>query len=395
MAFEQENNQVLPPKERTVLIVAGEASADQIGSNLVYAMRRLDPGIRFSGIGGQRMSEAGVSILIPASQLAVVGLTEVFSKLHRILSAYVRLKYILRNSPPDLLILMDYPDFNLVLAREAKRHRIPVLYYISPQVWAWRRGRVKKIAKRVDRMAVILPFEEAFYRRQGLDVSYVGHPLMDNAPPHGNRGQAMDELGLTGRGPILGLLPGSRNEEIKNVLPSLIGAAEILQERYPSLQCVLPLASTISAQRVLPWIRKTALNIRLFDGNIYKVLAACDLALVTSGTATLETAIMEVPMIIVYRVSSLTYQVAQRVVKVPHIGLVNLVAGKRVVPEFIQKEVTPRRLADEAVNILESGEVRGNMVKTLRRVKEMLGGGGASERTAIIALQMMGTYWNQ
>ncbi|MGD9041533.1 MAG: lipid-A-disaccharide synthase, partial [Desulfobacteraceae bacterium] len=230
---------------KDVMIVAGEASADLHGSNLVRAIKRLDATIRFYGVGGRQMEEAGVKILIPASDMAVVGLTEVFNKLPRIAKANRTLKNLLKNNPPDLLVPIDYPGFNIHLAGHAKRYSVPVLYYISPQVWAWRTGRIKKIAKRVDRMAVILPFEERFYIEKGVDVDYVGHPLLDSIPHHLDKDEMTRKMGLENAHPVIGLLPGSRNEEIRNHLPVMIKAVEILSSQYPRLRGLLLIAPTI------------------------------------------------------------------------------------------------------------------------------------------------------
>jgi lipid-A-disaccharide synthase len=375
--------------KKFVLIVAGEASADLHGSNLVRAMRRINPEISFCGIGGEKMEAAGVEILFTSSQMAVVGLTEVFARLPYILRAYRRLKTMLKKNNPDLMILIDYPAFNIRLARYAKRFHVPVLYYISPQVWAWREGRIKKISRRVDRMSVILPFEEAAYRKYGLDPDYVGHPLMDTVPRGLTRGEAIRAMGLEKGPPILGLLPGSRREEIDNLLPAMVKAAEILSSRYHGLRCLLPLASTVSPHLVDGLIGRSSVEIKMIQGDIYTALAACDLALVASGTATLETAIMGIPMIIVYRLSPISYWIGKMVVKVPFIGLVNLVAGEKVVPELIQAEVTPHRLAEEADAILGDGRMKENMIKNLEMVKTRLGQGGASEKTAKIAIELM------
>ncbi len=374
---------------KLILIVAGEASADLHGSNLVRAMKNLDPGITFRGIGGKRMENAGVEILFSSSDMAVVGLTEVLSRFHLITKAYLRLKSILKNIRPDLLILIDYPDFNLNLARSAKRFKVPVLYYIGPQVWAWRRGRIKKIADRVDRMAVILPFEKDVYRKRGMDVDYVGHPLLDSIPKEPKKGEAVKKTGLKKHYPLLALLPGSRSEEIRKLLPLMIKAAEILSSRYPDLRCVLPVASTISPDLVRSMIRQSSVEIKISQGDIYGTLTACDLALVASGTATLETAIMEVPMVIIYRVSPISFLIGKMIVRVPYIGLVNLVAGKKIVPELLQDKVTPANLAHEALTILESGRIKENMINKLRMVREKLGKGGASAKTARIAMEML------
>ena len=375
---------------RHVLIVAGEASGDLHGANLVRAMKRQDPTITVSGIGGTQMEQAGVKILISASEMAVVGMTEVFLRLRVIFRARQKLKNLLKNDPPPaLLILIDYPDFNIHLASLAKRWNVPVLYYISPQVWAWRRGRVNKLAKRVDRMAVILPFEEDFYRDRGVDVTYVGHPLLDAIPDNLKKEEVIGEMGLQNGSPVLGLLPGSRQEEIKNVLPSMIKACEILSSRYPNLECVLPIASTVSVEWVQSFLAESCVKIHISNLDIYRTLRACDLALVASGTATLETAIMGIPMIVVYRVSPISYWIGKKLIKIPYVSLANFVAGKPIVPELIQKELSPDRLADEALKILEGRQRRGDMIRNLEAVRNRLGERGASERAARITFEMM------
>jgi len=375
-----------------VLMVAGEASGELHGANLVRAMKGLNPNISVAGIGGRRMEEAGVEILIPCSDMAVVGVTEVFSKLTTITRAYLTLRSLMKKSPPDLIILIDYPDFNINLARTARRCGVPVLYYISPQVWAWRSGRVRKIARRVDRMAVILPFEREFYLNTGAEmtIDYVGHPLIDNVPYDLDREEIKRELGLGEGNKILGLLPGSREEEVKRLLPPMINAAEILSSRYPGLKCILPVAQTISHDLIRSMVGRSSLEIIITPKDVYRALAVCDTAMVASGTATLETAIMGVPMIIAYRVSPLSFWIGKMVVKVPYVGLVNLVAGKEVVPELIQDEVTPQGLADKAISILEDEKTKTAMIKDLKMVRERLGSPGASLRTARIALDMMG-----
>lgn len=381
-----------------MLMVAGEASADLHGSNLVKAMKASCPGVVFCGIGGTNMKQAGVKILVSSSDMAVVGLTEVLQRFHTIFRAANKLKATLKTHHPDLLILIDYPDFNLYMARIAKRLQIPVLYYISPQVWAWRRGRVKKIAKRVDRMAVILPFEELFYRKRGVTVDYVGHPLLDafeSTTCSAKLDSAWRDRNPTPsfaikiQNPVVGLLPGSRREEIRNMLPIMIRSAEILKIRYPDIRCLLPLAKTIEPEFIDSFIGKSSLNIEVHQGDIYEVLDHCHIALVTSGTATLDTAIMAVPMVIVYKVAPLSYRIGKMLIKTSFIGLANLVAGERVVPELIQDEVTPERLADEALTLIENEHVRKKMITKLHGIRKRLGEGGASERTAKIAAEMM------
>jgi lipid-A-disaccharide synthase len=377
-----------------VLIVAGEASADLHGSHLVKALKGLQPDVAFWGIGGSHMAQAGVRILVSSSDMAVVGLTEVVQRLHTIVRAARTIKSVLKQIRPDLLILIDYPEFNLYLARIARSLQIPVFYYISPQVWAWRRGRVKKIAKRVDRMAVILPFEEAFYRDRGLEVVYVGHPLLDEV----NSAQRRESSCVNGsrlqgavsaHDPIVGLLPGSREEEIRNLLPVMIQAIEILRPRYPRIGCLLPLAKTITHSDIDGFLRGSQAPIKVVEEDIYGALNCCRVVLVASGTATLDVAIMGVPMVVLYKVSPLSYWLGKKLIKVPFISLVNLIAGEQVVPELIQGDVTPERLADAALSLIEVEKTRLTMIKKLKKVRMDLGEGGASEKAASIAIEMM------
>lgn len=373
------------------MIVAGEASGDVYGAAVVMALRKKVPGIRFVGIGGPRMEEADVQILYRASEVAVVGLTEVLPKMRFIRHVLKELKTELRKDSPDLLILIDYPGFNLHLARKAHDLGIPVLYYIPPQVWAWREGRVKKIADRVDRVAVILPFEKTFYSSHGIQVDYVGHPLLDGMEAKKSGNQVREELGIDReQSPVLGLLPGSRTEEIARHLPPILSAAEIISRTYPGLHGILPLASTVDEENLEPYLKNVRIGITPCRGDTREVLSACDLALIASGTATLEGAIAGTPMIVVYRLSLFTYLVGKFLAKVSHIGLVNLVAGRQIVPELIQGEATDARLAEEGLALLEDENKRQDMKESLRQVREQLGQGGASERVAEIAGSMMG-----
>ena len=371
--------------------MAGEASGDLHGANLVKALRRLCPGVVCCGIGGDRMSRAGVKCFVSAADLAVVGLTGVLEKFRTHVKAANILKSILKTHRPDLLILIDYPGFNLQMARIAKRLKIQVLYYISPQVWAWRRGRVKKIAKRVDKMAVILPFEKPFLEKGGIDVDYVGHPLMDAfEQKQGNLQNTIKDGKWKMENPVVGLVPGSRLEEVMNLLPVMIRAGEILQGEYPRIRFILPLAGTIPTDFLSRFLRKTELDIEICRDGLYCALSRCHLAFVTSGTATLDVAIMMVPMVVVYKAKELAYQIGKRVIKVPYLGLVNLVAGECIAPELIQHDLTPERLAEAGKNLLADGELRHRTIRKLERVKKNLGRGGASERTARIAAGMMG-----
>jgi lipid-A-disaccharide synthase len=373
------------------MIIAGDASADLYGAYLVAAIKGLAPEITFFGLGGPEMEGVGVRNMYQLSAMAVVGLTEVVPKISYISRALRELKSLLKTSPPDLLILIDYPGFNLNLAKRAHALGIPVFYYIPPQVWAWWRSRVRKIARRADRVAVILPFESEFYRRFGLRVDYVGHPLMDASMPKRSKGKIREELGISHeRMPVLGLLPGSRAEEIVRMMPVMVDAAEIISHCYPRLYCILPLASTVKEDLVRPYVKDAKVDITIARSDTRELLNIADVALIASGTATLEAAIMETPMVIAYKVSPLSYILGRVFAKVSHIGLVNLIAGRTVVPELIQNRVTASGLAEEALTILRDSGLRAEMKRQLRSVKEQLGGEGASERAACIAGEMMG-----
>ena len=374
---------------KRIMIVAGEASGDLHGASLVRAAGKLDPGLFFFGIGGPRMREAGVETLVDASQMAVVGLVEVIAHFGIISHAYLTLKKIITTEPPDLLILIDYPDFNLRIARLARRAGVRVLYYISPQVWAWRVGRVKKIGRVVDRMAVVFPFEMPFYEREGVPVTFVGHPLVDAVHPSMSRAEAQALFGLDPARKTVGLFPGSRTHEIKRLLPVIRESAEILKKRFPDLQFILPLASSLTPGDIAPYLQSSGLDVKVVEGRGYDVMQVCDAIITVSGTVTLEIALLGVPMVIIYRVSPLTYAIGRRLVKVDHMGICNIVAGERVVKELLQHEAEPGRIAGEIEKILTDSVYAAAIRNKLLAVRERLGSGGGSERIAELALAML------
>lgn len=374
---------------RRVMIVAGEASGDLHGGNLVRAMHRIDPDIRFTGVGGKQMQQAGVELLADAADMAVVGLTEVVFRLRMILGVLRRLKALLKRDPPDLVILIDYPDFNLPLARTAKKCGVKVLYYISPQVWAWRKGRVKTIRETVDRMVVILPFEEKFYRDAGIDVTFVGHPLLDEVRKKYERPEALKRFGLREEAVTIAVLPGSRRTEVAALLPEMLRACRILTERVSPIQFILPIAGTLDPAFVRDILRPFPIRVNVVPDEIYDVIAVADAAMVASGTATLETALLETPMVVIYKVSGISYAIGRRVIRVDHISLVNLIAGRTVVPELIQAEANPERIAAEVGQIVTRREKAREMRAALAEIREKLGTPGASQRTAQIACGML------
>jgi lipid-A-disaccharide synthase len=373
-----------------IMIVAGEASGDLHGSNLVKEVLRNNPDLSFSGIGGPKMRDAGVTILADASKMAVVGLVEVISHATVIYRAFSTLKRIIRTDPPDLLILIDYPDFNLFLAKVAKRAGVRVLYYISPQIWAWRIGRVKKIARLIDRMAVVFPFEIPFYEKEGVPVTFVGHPLVDIVHPTMARAEAQACFGLDPARKTVGLFPGSRKGEILHLFATILEAAALLKKHYPDLQFILPLASSLSGTDIAPILESSPLDIRVIEGKGYDVMQVCDAIITVSGTVTLEAALMEVPMVIIYRVSPLTYAVGKRLIKVDHIGICNIVAGERVVRELIQDDAEPAWIAAEIGRILADDGYAAEMRAKLAGIRAKLGSGGGSARVAELVLDMIG-----
>ena len=376
-------------KNKTIMIVAGEASGDMHGANLVREMLKIDPALNFYGIGGKKLREEGVKLLANVSDMAVVGLTEVISKLGSILKIMGMMKRSLDVRRPDLVILIDYPDFNIPLAKAAKKRGIKVFYYISPQVWAWRKSRINKIKKLVDKMAVILPFEVDTYAAKGFVVDYVGHPLLDLVKPAYSKQESRKKFGLAENKITIGILPGSRLSEVVKLLPEMLRAAEILAQIMPEIQFVLPLADTLEEKIITEIISRFTVKVHIISGHTYDVISCADLALVASGTATLETGLLGVPMVIVYKISLLSYCIGRLFVHVKNIGLVNIIAGKTIVPELIQGDACGKRIAMEALAILTNEEKKQEMIKELEAIRAKLGEPGAAIRAAQIACDMI------
>jgi lipid-A-disaccharide synthase len=376
-------------KQKKILLVAGEVSGDLHGAHLVEAIHHIDPGVQFFGVGGERLTKVGMKLLYPSQSLSVVGITEVLFKMGSILKAFRILKESLEREGPDLVILIDFPDFNLRLAKIAHRKGIPVIYYISPQVWAWRPGRVKLIAQRVNKMIVLFPFEVPLYEAAGVDVEWVGHPLLDLVKPTLSREMAFKRFDLDPKCRTIGLLPGSRKQELERLLPPLLASAQLLQREVPDLQFVIPLAPGIPKLSLSPLMKDVPLPVRVTEGFAYDVMNLSELLITASGTATLEGAILGKPMVIVYRVSLLSYWIGRAMVQVDHIGLVNLVAGKRIAPELIQNNVNPKRIADEALRILRDPFLYRRITESMVEVRQSLGEPGAAQRAARIVTSLL------
>jgi lipid-A-disaccharide synthase len=370
-----------------VMIVAGEASGDLHGSHLVAAMKQLAPDLSLCGMGGRELRRQGVDILYDAAAMAVVGLVEVIAHLGDIRAARKILVDELQKHPPNLLILIDYPDFNLLLAQKARQLGIPIFYYISPQVWAWRSGRVKKIGAIIDRMAVILPFEKEFYHQRGVEVDYVGHPLLDSVRRTMSREEFCRLHQIKPDNILLGILPGSRKKEIRAMLPVFLEAAQRMTEIHDNLTILLPLAPGLTREDLLACgLDKAPVGVKVIAEDRYDLMASCDLAVAASGTVTLELAILDVPMVVAYKVSPLTWFVGNMLVKVDFAALVNLIAGREVVSELMQHEATAGKISAALQDILPGSMKRQDMLKDLAEVRRKLGGGGASMRAARLAL---------
>jgi len=378
-----------PGDERRILIVAGEASGDLHGANLIRAARDLDPGLCFFGVGGERMRQAGCEIRHSQEDLAVMGLWEVFERLAAIRRVFRSLKELLRGGDrPDLLVLIDYPGFNLRLAREAKRAGVPVLYYIAPKIWASRPGRLKTLAASVDQLAVIFPFEEEIFAGAGIQVAYVGNPLLDEERP----GEASEDFlrrhGLDPARPVLGLFPGSRRGEIQHIYPSLLATAALLRRRRPGWQFLIPQAPSLKREELAAPLAQAELDAVISRDNIYDLAGACDAVLCTSGTATLQVALSGTPLAALYRASRLTYEVARRIVRIPYFSLPNIVAGRGIIREFLQDQASPENLAAEAVRLIEEASDRERQLQDLQDLRQLLGEPGCSRRVAALVSAM-------
>lgn len=376
-----------------VLLSAGEASGDLYGGLLMRAMAAGGPAV-FSGIGGPAMRAAGLDPLADASVMGVTGIAEVAARFGTIWRAYRSVTRTLDEAAtrPALAILIDYPDFNLRVAARCRRAGVPVLYFVSPQVWAWRRGRVPTMRGRVDRMLCILPFEEPIYAAAGIRASFVGHPLLDQVAATRTPAQERARLGLDPKRPLVALLPGSRRNEIATHLAPMLGAAAILQAEFRDLQFLMPVAPTLDARAIEAQIAATAgrgPRPRLVTDDRYDAVAAADAAVVASGTATLETALLGVPMVIVYRMNPITYVLARLLTRLPHIGMPNLIAGRRVVPELVQGDCAPRPIAAALRRLLTDPGAADAARRGLAEVRGRLGRPGAIDRVAAAAWDMI------
>ncbi len=372
-----------------ILISAGEASGDIHAAAVTAAIKKIDPQAEVFGMGGDALRQAGGEVLFDIKDHGVMGFVEVLRKLPDLFKLRSDFGKVMDERKPDCLITVDYPGFNMKLAKLAHDKGIPVVSYIAPSAWAWHKSRAKKVAKIVNKVACIFPFEYDVYKEAGADVVFVGHPLVDIVKPSMSVEEAEAFAGKQAGRKLILLMPGSRLMEIEKMLPTLLASAKLIQKELPEVDFVMPRAGTIPLKMLEDKIKASGVRVKITEGNNYDLFSVADLALATSGTVTLEAALCGLGSVIVYRTSPLTYFIAKMVVNIPDIGLPNIVAGKHILPELLQNDFTPEKVAQEAMALL-APERNAQMKKDLEYVKERLGQPGAVGRVAELVLQFAG-----
>lgn len=371
-----------------IMISVGEASGDMHGASVASALKNIMPDIEIFGMGGQNMRAAGVDIVYDIADLGVIGLVEVLKNLRKLFRLRDQLSALMDERKPDALVVIDYPGFNMRLAKVARQKGIPVISYISPSAWAWGKGRAKEVAETVQKVAAIFPFEAEVYREAGADVTFVGHPLVDIVKPSMSRQEAYQYFGADPANPVVLLMPGSRLQEITNLLPEMLKSAEKIVEVVPDCQFFLPVASTISRETLQDILSQYKVRVNLTCDRNYDLMNIAQVAIAASGTATLETSLMNVPTVIIYKVAALTYFLGKFLVKIPYIGLPNIVAGRKVVPELIQSAAQADNISQESLKILTNQTERDRILKDLAEIRQKLGSTGAIGKVAQVILQV-------
>jgi lipid-A-disaccharide synthase len=377
------------PANKHIMILAGEASGDAHAAELGEHIWQQNPDVHISGMGSGEMKKAGIEVFFDSSIIAVMGLVEVLKHWGDIKRAMAIVKQQLDDTRPDLLILVDYPEFNLKMARHARELGIKVLFYISPQVWAWRPKRIHKIGRLIDHMAVIFKFEKPYYERANIPVSFVGHPLVGKVKSISSKEEVRRQLNLDQDSPVIGLFPGSRNSEIERILPTMLETAKQMSQTNPRLGFVLPVAAALNFDAIKQQCDQSQLNIVLTRDNIYDSIVCCDCIISCSGTVTLEIALLGVPMCIIYKMSPLSYGILSRLITIPNVGLVNIVAEKSVVREFLQNDATTDNISREMFKIIDHPDYREQIKNELQTVRKNLGEGNGSDKMAKLALSFI------
>ena len=379
-----------PSESPHIMLLAGEASGDAHAAEVAIELKKMQPGIRLSGMGSDEMQQVGVDLFFDSRDIAVVGIVEILKHWGDIKKALDLVKHKLETTRPDLLILVDYPEFNLKMARHAKSLGIKVLFYISPQVWAWRPKRIHKIGRSIDHMAVLFEFEVDYYRRADIPVTFVGHPLVDKVKTSEHVGTTRQRLGIEHDARVVGLFPGSRHSEINKHLELLLDTAVLMQQQNAALQFVLPVASSLNYDEIKLTCDRYDIKLTLTQGELYDVIANCDAIASCSGTVTLEIALLQIPMCIFYKTSELSYQILKRLVTIDHLGLANIITQKEIVRELIQHDASPQKISAELFELLNNENYRAKVIEDLKLVKQSLGMGQGSKRMAELALSLLG-----
>lgn len=376
-----------------ILIVAGESSGDQHAAQVVAAYQDKYPQAYFYGIAGPRMRQQGVDSLFDLESIAVMGLTEIITSCRAIWQAFQAIKQSLQKKPPDAVLLIDYPGFNLRLAKYVKRYNCPVIYYISPKIWAWKKGRIKQIQRYVDHMSVIFPFEERIYQQANVPVTYVGSPHLEQLDFNVTTEQAKHQFNLTTSATVVGLLPGSRRSEIKRHMPILVGLAKRLQSQYPQRQWqfVIPLANTLPVELIQAYLDDN-LPIQIMPQSADQVLKACDACICASGTVTLEAALLQVPTVVIYRMSAITFAIAKRVVDLPYVSLANIVAEKTIFPELLQNHATPAAIDKALLPLLTDTPQREQQLADMQSLYYKMDKTDAAANVAALIDQTVNEY---
>lgn len=370
-----------------VMMSAGEASGDMHGASVAAALKQAAPESALFGMGGAAMRGAGVRIDYDIAEYGVMGFTEVVKNLPKLFQLRDDLVELMRREKPDVLVVIDYPEFNMRLAKCAKKLGVPVFSYIPPSAWAWRRGRAKSVAKLVDRIAAIFPFEADVYRQAGANVEFVGHPLLDIVAPAMRRADAYAYFQAEEGSPVVLLLPGSRKQEIERLAPVMLESAEKISAKHADVQFFLPVASTISGEILQSILKKYTARVRLTNRHTYDLMQIADAAVAASGTVTLEAALMGVPSVVIYKMSALSYWIGRRLIQIPDISLPNIVAGRRIIPELLQEEVNSDRICAEISKLIEPGAYADGVRRDLAAMRQKLGASGAVERVARLILE--------
>jgi len=371
------------------LIVAGESSGDMHGSGLVRALKKIQPGADFNGLGGKRMREAGVKTFFDIDRMGAVGVVEVLADLPHYLNVYRKLVLEIKSGNYDAVILIDYPTLNLRLAKICNKYSCPIFFFISPQVWAWRKGRIKQIQQTVDKMFVIFPFEETMLKKEGVNVEFVGHPFVETVKTSMTREEAMKEFFLDSNKKTIGLLPGSRNNEIKFLLDLMINSASEIKKNLKRSQFILPVANTLDIVAIRKRLKLSPVEIKVVEGQSHDVINCCDFLIIASGSATLEAGLLGCPMVIVYKLNWITYWLARVLVKIKLYGLVNIVAGEEVATELIQSKATVENITKEALSILTNTEKEESLRHRLLQIRSSLGEPGVLDRVAVGILDFL------